>query len=100
MFNSHQPSLSFAGVAPPAMALFRDPRQRLVAAYNDGQHKHGFHSPQHVFSNFSEFLSHPSIRNCQTKMLLGDADEKERKKREREKKRKSYSFSLFVPLPL
>eukprot|EP00040_Diaphanoeca_grandis_P006728 m.38441 g.38441 ORF g.38441 m.38441 type:complete len:456 (+) comp17917_c0_seq1:220-1587(+) len=58
------------------MGLFRDPRRRLVSGWNDGKHANGF-DPKHLSSfqktttSLEQYVRHPSIRNCVTKMLVG-----------------------------
>ena len=69
-----------------AVALFRDPRRRLVSAWNDQKHSYGLGS---YYTNgrgsdeeraamlssaktIEEFAEWPGIRSCQTKMLVGE----------------------------
>ena len=66
------------------VGLLRDPRRRLVSAYNHGKHSFGIgqrnakmakasreHMLQHTHS-LRDYVEYPDIKNCATKMLLGD----------------------------
>eukprot|EP00043_Microstomoeca_roanoka_P011952 m.113060 g.113060 ORF g.113060 m.113060 type:complete len:534 (-) comp15346_c1_seq1:249-1850(-) len=58
------------------LAVFRDPRRRLVSAFN--YHKHSFgmnwmdrERMLHVTHTIEAFANFPGIASCQTKMLIG-----------------------------
>lgn len=66
------------------MALLRDPRRRLVSAYNHDKHSFGIgqrhpstaksrreHMLQHTHG-LADFAAYPDIKHCMTKMLLGE----------------------------
>eukprot|EP00049_Salpingoeca_infusionum_P008455 m.139582 g.139582 ORF g.139582 m.139582 type:complete len:481 (-) comp14018_c0_seq2:321-1763(-) len=58
------------------LAMFRDPRRRLLSAFNHGRHAFGMSAEQrellvkttHTLEAYAVF---PGIQSCQTKMLLG-----------------------------
>lgn len=56
------------------VAMFRDPRKRLVSAWNNDKHSYGASQIERQtikpLQNFSSFLYHPSIPGCQTKMMV------------------------------
>lgn len=57
------------------VTTFRDPRRRLVSAYND--QKHSFGLPQrltkalHDVTTLKDYVALPGIQGCMTKMVLG-----------------------------
>lgn len=68
-----------------AVALFRDPRRRLVSGWNDNKHSYSmgtYNSPRgpidevavmrNTTQTVEEYAAWPGIGGCQTKMLLGD----------------------------
>lgn len=62
------------GVGP--VALFRDPRKRLVSAWNNNKHSYGCSGKMRKrleaeAQNLSSFVAFPGIIECQTKMLVG-----------------------------
>jgi len=66
------------------IALFRDPRRRIVSAWNNNKHSFGvgtFNNPHNKsyarqlvndLKTVQEFSKHPPIQSCQTKMMLGE----------------------------
>lgn len=66
------------------IALFRDPRKRVVSAWNNNKHSFGigtFHNPHNKsyarqlineIQSVDAFSAYPPIQSCQTKMLLGE----------------------------
>jgi hypothetical protein len=59
------------------IGLFRDPRQRLVSAWNNNKHSYGANGGNRAkieaSQTVSEFIKAPGIPGCQTKMLLGQS---------------------------
>lgn len=57
------------------VTMFRDPRRRLVSAYNDQKHSYGL--PErltkalHDVRSLDEYVRFPGIQGCMTKMVLG-----------------------------
>eukprot|EP00051_Salpingoeca_urceolata_P007043 m.93415 g.93415 ORF g.93415 m.93415 type:complete len:402 (-) comp15092_c0_seq1:172-1377(-) len=58
------------------VGMFRDPRRRLLSAYNDQKHSFGLPSsyrPQLIAANnLEEYINVPGIKSCMTKMILGE----------------------------
>ena len=68
-------SFSQISNSPPMYAgLFREPRSRLVSAYNYQKHSFGLIDRLkflHRVHTFNDYVNAPEIRGCATKMLLG-----------------------------
>jgi hypothetical protein len=66
------------------VALFRDPRKRIVSAWNNNKHSFGvgnFNNPHNKsyarkivndLETVFDFAQHPPIQSCQTKMMLAE----------------------------
>ena len=55
------------------VALFRDPRKRLVSAWNNNKHSYGGNRAViEAAQNLPDFINAPGIQSCQTKMVIGD----------------------------
>jgi hypothetical protein len=66
------------------VALFRDPRKRIVSAWNNNKHSFGvgnFNNPYNKsyarqivndLETVFDFAQHPPIQSCQTKMMLAE----------------------------
>jgi hypothetical protein len=55
------------------LTMLRDPRRRLVSAWNNDKHSYGVGRRDTVkyLQNISAFVQHPAIKSCQTKMMVG-----------------------------
>lgn len=60
---------------PNIVAMFRDPRRRLVSAYNDQKHCYGLSGKLFpglkAITTLRDFVKYPGIAGCMTKMVLG-----------------------------
>jgi len=56
-----------------ALTMLRDPRRRLVSAWNNDKHSYGIRQRDTVkyLQNITAFVAHPAIKGCQTKMMVG-----------------------------
>ncbi|EGB02279.1 hypothetical protein AURANDRAFT_69028 [Aureococcus anophagefferens] len=60
---------------PRTVAMFRQPRQRVISAYRNGKHCDGFQEidkdPNWKHLTVAEYARHAGIPGCTTRMLLG-----------------------------
>jgi len=78
VFSNHFPlpgNLERRGPLSP-VALFRDPRRRLVSAWNNNKHSYGLSGlkrkqMEEQAQTLDKFVAYPGIPDCQTKMLVG-----------------------------
>lgn len=56
-----------------AVTMLREPRKRLVSAWNNDKHSYGIAKRDTVkyLQNITAFVQHSAIQGCQTKMLVG-----------------------------
>ena len=81
MGHGHDPLPTYVDGARVAV-FFREPRSRVLSAFLDGKHTEGISAEEFnlaqwrnnslsVGDQMKAFAAHPSLKGCQTKMLLG-----------------------------
>lgn len=73
--RSHQSQRRSDSVPINHVGLFREPRARLVSAFNHNKHSFGIGPARPVFvesvQTLEDYVNTPAIKSCTTKMLIG-----------------------------